>query len=593
MENNIVPCNDISDFCEFQLDLEDFEFTQSDLQEIATLEADALQVSFREPSSDEESQDLHIPKKRRRMVIESESENDSVENFVADNIPSTSNNYSKWRNCSGRTARVIPFTEPTGMKFPFSTDFRQANPEDFYALLVGDLFEVIAEETNLFATQSLADKKFKPCSRSHLWQPTDKDEIKRFFGLILFMGLVKLPSIKDYWSTDDVMRQTFPRTVMTRNRFEILLQYLHFADNDNINPSDRIGKIRYLINLLNAKFKAYYSPKEQLCVDESMIPFRGRLAFRQYNKSKRHKYGIKLFKVCTNPGYTIKMQIYCGKNFDTVNNSPTKIVLSLCNELLNKGHTIATDNWYTSLELAYELLKNETHFLGTVRKNRRHLPKKVIETQLQRGDFVAQENEDGITVLKWKDKRDVLMLSTKHTDTFTRVNVKGKNVSKPTMVLDYNRCKASVDMSDQMTAYSTPLRKTVKWYKKLAIELILNTAVVNAMIMYKETTKKQVSIVEYRKQLVRYLTCSVRSETANLPNEIRPKRRKHELFKKTGPVRQTRRFCVSCYKRNVEIMSRKDAKNKTRKVPTCCLQCEGQPHYCLMCFNKEHRLIKI
>lgn len=322
-----------------------------------------------------------------------------------------------------------------------------------------------------------------------------------------------------------------------------------------------------------------------------MIPFRGRLSFRQYDKSKRHKYGIKLFKVCTNPGYTIKIQIYSGKNVDTVNNTPTKIVLSLCDELLNKGHTIATDNWYTSMELAYELLNKETHFLGTVRKNRRLLPKKVVETKkLQRGKFIAQENNDGITVLKWKDKRDVLMLSTKHTDTFTNVKVKGKDVRKPTVVIDYNKCKASVDMSDQMTAYSTPLRKTVKWYRKLAIELILNTAVVNAFIMCKETTKKEISIVQYKKQLVRYLTNSGRLETPELPTEIRPKRKKHELIKKTGPVRQTRRFCVACYKRNVEIMSRKDAKNKTKKVPTYCMQCESQPHYCLPCFNKEHRL---
>lgn len=145
------------------------------------------------------------------------------------------------------------------------------------------------------------------------------------------MGLVKLPAINYYWSTDDIMGQTFPRTAMNKNRFEILLQYLHFADNESSNPND---------------FKAYYSPKEAVCVDESMIPFRGRLSFHQYNKSKRHKYGIKLFKVCTNPGYTIKVQIYSGKNFDTVSNTPTKVVLSLCEELLNKGHTIATDNWY-------------------------------------------------------------------------------------------------------------------------------------------------------------------------------------------------------------------------------------------------------
>ncbi|CAG4955706.1 unnamed protein product [Parnassius apollo] len=358
MENNIVSNNEERDFCEFQMDLADFELSQEDLQEIETLEFNALQTSFRDISSDDESENLHVPKKRRRMVINSDSESDSVKDFVLQSLPTSSNTYTKWKNPTGCTARVIPFTEPT----------------------------------------------------------------------------------------------------------------------------------------------AYYAPKEELCVDESMIPFRGRVTFRQYNKSKRHKYGIKLFKVCTNPGYTLKIQVYSGKNIDIENNTPTKIVLSLCDELLNKGHTIATDNWYTSLELAYELLKNDTHFLGTVRKNRKYLPMKVVETNLKRGEFVAQENDFGITVLKWKDKRDVLMLSTKHMDKFTRLNVRGKAVQKPAMVIDYNKCKASVDMSDQMTAYSTPLRKTVKWYRKLAIELLLNTAVVNALIMYKETTKKNISVVDYRKK---------------------------------------------------------------------------------------------
>lgn len=201
---------------------------------------------------------------------------------------------------------------------------------------------------------------------------------------------------------------------------------------------------------------------------------------------------------------------------------------------------------------------------------------------------MAQENEDGITVLKWKDKRDVLMMSTKHTDTFCKIKLKGKCVRKPKMVLEYNKCKASVDMSDQMTAYSTPLRKSVKWYKKLAIELILNTAVVNAMIMYKETTNKAISMVEYRKKLVEYLTTTDTSETDHSTG-TRPRRLKHELEKKPGAVKKTRRFCVLCYKNNSEIMPRIEAKNKTKKVSTFCSLCPGQPHYCLPCFNTAHK----
>lgn len=162
-----------------------------------------------------------------------------------------------------------------------------------------------------------------------------------------------------------------------------------------------------------------------MCVDESLIPFRGRVIFRQYNKSKQHKYGIKLFKLCSNPGYTVKVQVYAGKNYDNVNTTPTNVVFALCEGYLNKGHTVCTDNWYTSLDLAQKLLAGQTHLIGTLRKNRRGLPQIVVQRNLKAGEFSAQENADGITIMKWKDKRDVLLLSTKHSVSFRRITKKG------------------------------------------------------------------------------------------------------------------------------------------------------------------------
>lgn len=33
-----------------------------------------------------------------------------------------------------------------------------------------------------------------------------------------------------------------------------------------------------------------YDPEQELCIDKLMMPWHGRLIFRQYNKSKQHKY---------------------------------------------------------------------------------------------------------------------------------------------------------------------------------------------------------------------------------------------------------------------------------------------------------------
>ena len=42
---------------------------------------------------------------------------------------------------------------------------------------------------------------------------------------------------------------------------------------------------------------------------------------------------------------------------------------------------------------------------------------------------------------------------------------------KPKVVIDYNKGKSSVDLSDKMPSYSSLHRKTVKWYRKLVVEL--------------------------------------------------------------------------------------------------------------------------
>lgn len=122
------------------------------------------------------------------------------------------------------------------------------------------------------------------------------------------------------------------------------------------------------------------------------------------------------------------------------------------------------------------------------------------------------------------------MLSTKHSDRMSTITKKGKQVTKPKMFFDYNKSKGSVDMSDQMSSYSSPLRKTIKWYRKLGIEILLNTAIVNAWVMFTESRNTKMSIADFRKSLVEYLTCSsVSQQNESVVTISRPKRLKHEL----------------------------------------------------------------
>ncbi|KAH9634428.1 hypothetical protein HF086_008262 [Spodoptera exigua] len=147
--------------------------------------------------------------------------------------------------------------------------------------------------------------------------------------------------------------------------------------------------------------------------------------------------------------------------------------------------------------------------------------------------------------------------------------------------------KGAVDLSDQLASYSTPLRKSVKWYKKLAINLLLNTTVINALILYQSVTKKTIQIVDFRKEIVQQF-CQTESEEYRL-REV-PKRLKHQLSKKDGKSKSTRRLCSGCYKQNVILMGRQYARNKTKKVNTFCETCPCKPFMCFDCFNRLHKV---
>ena len=384
------------------------------------------------------------------------------------------------------------------------------------------MFEDIAEQTNIYAMQTLTRTR---SWRLNKWIPTNKCEIKKLFGLLIWMGLVKLPEIHLYWSKDPTFAQSFPPSVMPRNRFELLLRMIHFVNNENANVGDRLYKIKPIIDKLKENYGKYYDPPETVCIDESIVPFRGRVVFRQYMKHKRYRYGVKLFKLCFKPGYTYNFEIYCGQQSGNEKTTPKAVAMSLCQNIFNKGHTLCIDNWYSSIDLAEEFIARNTHVIGTIRSNRRKISKEVVQKKLQRREIFAKENENGITLMKWKDKRDVLLLSTKHSVETTIVRKKGYDIVKPKLVIDYNEAKSSVDISDQMTSYIGPLRKTVKWYKKVAFELLLNTSVVNAWILYNTQQRNPILIVEFRKRLANYL-CYCEDENNNSSSEIATNSRK-------------------------------------------------------------------
>lgn len=225
--------------------------------------------------------------------------------------------------------------------------------------------------------------------------------------------------------------------------------------------------------------------------------------------------------------------------------------MSLAEELLDEGRTLYTDNYYTSVPLALRLRNRKTHLVGTLRANRKYLPKEVVQAKLKRGEMAAKQSNEGIVVLNWRDKRDVRMLTTK-TSALEMVPNNSRNTNamhtKPKCIADYNKGKSSIDISDQMATYGTALRRCTKWYRKLAFEIIWGTSVVNAHFLYNEySLQKKLTITEFREQVIDALLERISSTNVDRPSRSRPDD-KHYLVQNIVNDKKVRGRCLECYK---------------------------------------------
>lgn len=156
-----------------------------------------------------------------------------------------------------------------------------------------EVLNLLVVETNRYA-MSLLTSNISPHSRLKKWEEVTIDEIKTFLGILLWMGLSPQPTLASYWTKDTLYASNIPDFVKIK-RFELILRNFHCCNNNMCPPGDRLYKIKELLDMLMAKYKFACSPKESMCIDESIVPFVGRLSFKQYIQNKRHRYGIKIF----------------------------------------------------------------------------------------------------------------------------------------------------------------------------------------------------------------------------------------------------------------------------------------------------------
>lgn len=195
---------------------------------------------------------------------------------------------SEWSD-TATSVTVNDFTAPVG-----PTEYIPGDPGECFGLLFDDnIIDTIVTETNRYASQVLPPTKH--------WTTT-AEEIRAYLGFAILMGINELPEIRDYWSRDPYLHYSPIADRISRDRFEEISRYLHFADNNKLPKRGESGysrtqKVDPVLKSMKANCSKLLQPHRQISVDEAMIPFKGRSTLKQYMPKKPVKRGFKVWVV--------------------------------------------------------------------------------------------------------------------------------------------------------------------------------------------------------------------------------------------------------------------------------------------------------
>ena len=414
----------------------------------------------------------------------------------------------------------MPYIEPyTGPEpgLTFTTIHRSTPLLMFSYLFDEEIWRFMVEQTNKYA---MYIRTRDPAKHRSKWSPTDTDELKAYIGMVIAMGIIKLPRMDLYWQTKYPLFTLLGiPEVMSRDRFLTISRYFHISDRVN-EPRmgtpryDKLYKVRTFHDMLSRRFQSLFNPGPEVTIDEAMIPYKGRLSFIQYMKDKPTKWGIKVWTLSdAKTGYIYATIIYTGKDVHTSGLLGDKVVCALLQGFEYTGIHVYTDSFYTNPNLLVHLHERGIYACGTVQKNKEGMPKdmavpKVSEKRYEMGDIDWWTN-DSLLFVRWKDKRMVYVLSTIH----NLKDVEGHwgrvvrhqgpvpvELSCPQAVIDYIKFMRGVDRGDQLISLYNSGRRTKTWWKRIFFHS-LESAVLNAHILYDQLLCTKSPLLQFKKEL--------------------------------------------------------------------------------------------
>ena len=228
------------------------------------------------------------------------------------------------------------------------------------------------------------------------------------------------------------------------------------------------------------------------------------------------------------------------------------------------------------------------HAAGTCR-NRKGFPLQQLKAvQLSRRGQVAWLTHNSLTALRWKDKKDIFLLSSIHTQpevpewvedpvtdddsgerppdvVLRRVRENGvwrsKRFYQPEIVKDYNSFMGGVDLCDQMTRVNKS-KKQVRWYLRVFLKLLMlsihNSYVLESFkIDHTQRGHRKRDLLSFKQDLVnqlvgnfplRHRQCKRRKQISDNPARMQNVGL-HLPYKGAGADHGKEHRCVVCKKK--------------------------------------------
>lgn len=354
-----------------------------------------------------------------------------------------------------------------------------------------------------------------------------KEELKCFIGVLLVSGYNKLPGKRFYWDAGSDMRNEMVCAAIRRDRFIQIMRFLHFADNNKMIVTDKMWKLRPLMNKLSQNFRKHFVSVPNLSFDESMIAYYGPHGCKQFIRGKPIRFGYKMWSLNTPRGYLINFDVYQGKNPRSNEENEKKfgksaaILVQMIDDFDENTKALPFsfyfDNLFTGYNLLIHLKQQGYSGTGTIRENR--VPKEcgvlpsVEIKKKERGFLDYKCSDEGVLITRWNDNSSVTVASTVHTvfplgnvKRYSKEEKKYLSVPRPMVIAEYNKNMGGTDLMDENINRHRVAIRGKKWWWPI-FTWLLDVAVQNAWQLHRGVGSTFTSL-EFRRELARFYLVS-------------------------------------------------------------------------------------